>query len=99
MYAQKLVIEIIVAGERRQCPLEWLDAFCMRNFTGQAEFDDTLPIGEGMIEAGLRVVPERLAEALGEWLTRRGKAQGQTVHVEIRPAHSSFPASAAGDCS
>lgn len=99
MYAQKLLVEIIVAGERRPCPLEWLDAFCMRNFTGQAEFDDTLPIGEGVLEAGLRVVPKRLAEALGEWLTRRGKAQGQTVQVEIRPAHSSLPASAAGDCS
>jgi hypothetical protein len=99
MYAQKLLVDVIVAGERRRCPLEWLDSFCMRNFTGQAEFDDTLPIGEGMIEAGLRVAPERLAKALGEWLTRRGKAQGQTVEVEIRPAHSSLPASALGDCS
>lgn len=97
MYAQKLLVEIIVADERRPCPLEWLDAFCMRNFTGRAEFDDTLPTGEGMLEAGLRVVPERLAEALSEWLTRRGKAPGQTLRVEIRPAHSSLPANAAGD--
>jgi hypothetical protein len=83
MYAQKLIVEIIANGERRPCPLDWLDSFCMRNFTGQAEFDDTLPTGEGVIEAGLRVSPERLAAAMGEWLTQRGKGDGRTVRVEI----------------
>jgi hypothetical protein len=57
----------------------------MRNFTGSAEFDDTLPVTEGRIEAGLRVSPERLAAAMGEWFTRRGKGQGQPVRVEIHP--------------
>jgi len=56
----------------------------MRNFTGQAEFDDTLPLDEGLIEAGLRVNPERLAEAMSEWFTQRGKGDGQPVRVEIR---------------
>jgi hypothetical protein len=41
----------------------------MRNFTGQAEFDDTLPVAEGLLEAGFRVNPERLAEVMGAWLT------------------------------
>ena len=86
MYAQKFRVEIIVEGKRRPCPLEWLDSFCMRNFTGQAEFDDTLPTGEGEIEAGLRVAPERLAEALGAWLTQRGKGNGQPVSVAITSA-------------
>jgi hypothetical protein len=86
MYARKLKIEIIVGGERRLCPLEWLDGFAMRNFTGSAEFDDTLPAGEGLLEAGFRVEPERLAEALSAWLTKRGKGNGQPVQVEIRPA-------------
>lgn len=86
MYARKLSVEIVSDGQRRPCPLEWLDAFCMRNFTGAAEFDDTLPVGEGMIEAGFSVVPERLAEALGAWLTKRGKGGGHPVRVEVRPA-------------
>jgi hypothetical protein len=58
----------------------------MRNFTGEAEFDDTLPTGEGALEAGLSVSPNRLADAMGEWFTRRGKGAGQPVRVEIHPA-------------
>ena len=83
MYARKLKVEVIVDGERRPCPLEWLDAFCMRNFTGAAEFDDTLPTGEGAMEASLRVDPQRLAAAMSEWLTKRGKGNGKTVQVVI----------------
>ena len=83
MYARRFKVEIIVGGERRPCPLDWLDSFAMRNFTGSAEFDDTLPTGEGQIEAGFRVEPERLAEALSAWLTKRGKGDGQPVQVEI----------------
>jgi hypothetical protein len=84
VYARKLQTEIIVDGERRPAPLEWLDSFCMRNFTGSAEFDDTLPLSDGLLEAGLRVDPARLAEALSEWFTRRGKGQGKMVSVEVR---------------
>jgi hypothetical protein len=86
MYARKLKVEVIVAGQRRACPLDWLDAFCMRNFTGAAEFDDTLPTGEGALEASFRVDPQRLAATLAEWLTKRGKGNGQPVQVEIRGA-------------
>jgi hypothetical protein len=86
MYARRFKVEIIVGGQRRPCPLEWLDSFAMRNFTGSAEFDDTLPTGEGQLEAGFRVEPERLAEALSAWLTKRGKGNGQPVQVEIHPA-------------
>ncbi len=86
MYARKLQVDVVLGGERRACPLEWLDSFCMRNFTGSAEFDDTLPIGEGRLEASLRVDPARLAAALGEWLTKRGKGDGRPVVVEIREA-------------
>lgn len=86
MYARKLQVDVVLGGVRRACPLEWLDSFCMRNFTGSAEFDDTLPIGEGRLETSLRVDPTRLAAALGEWLTKRGKGNGQPVVVEIRQA-------------
>ena len=84
MYARKLQVEIVLGSERRLCPLEWLDAFCMRNFTGAAEFDDTLPVAEGRLEASFRVDPARLAAALAEWLTKRGKGNGQPVEVVIR---------------
>jgi len=86
MFARKLKVEILVDGQRRPAPLDWLDSFCMRNFTGSAEFDDTLPTGEGTLEAGLKVDPERLAAAIGEWLTKRGKGNGKPVTVEIRAA-------------
>lgn len=84
MYARKLAAEIVIGGERRPMPLDWLDSFCMRNFTGSAEFDDTLPLAEGRLEAGLRVQPERLAAAMSEWFTKRGKGKGQPVAVEIK---------------
>lgn len=90
MYARKLRVEIVVGTDRRACPprpcpIDWLDNFCMRNFTGQAEFDDTLPVAEGLLEAGFRVDPRRLAEAMGDWFTRRGKGHGQPVQVRIQP--------------
>lgn len=86
VYAQKLQVEVVIAGERRACPLEWLDAFCMRNFTNAAEFDDTLPTGEGRVEVSFRVTPERFAESLAAWLTQRGKGIGQQVKVEAKRA-------------
>jgi hypothetical protein len=84
MFARRLRVEIVVGEDRRPCPLDWLDAFAMRNFTGAAEFDDTLPLADGILEAGSRVTAERLAGALAEWLTRRGKGNGRPVRVEIR---------------
>lgn len=83
MYAQKFKVNVIVRGERKPCPMEWLDQFCMRNFTNAAEFDDTLPTGEGRVEASFRLTPERFAEGLAAWLTRRGKGEGQAVRVEV----------------
>ena len=55
----------------------------MRNFTNSADFDDTLPVGDGKIEASFRVTPERFAEGLGAWLTQRGKGEGKEVRVEL----------------
>jgi hypothetical protein len=83
MYSQKFKVDVVIRGERRACPLEWLDQFCMRNFTNAVEFDDTLPVGEGRVEASFRVTPERFAESFGAWLTQRGKGEGQPVQVEV----------------
>jgi hypothetical protein len=84
MYARKLRAEMEIGGEQRLVPLDWLDSFCMRNFTGSGEFDDTLSTGEGELEAGLTVDPDRLAAAMSEWFTKRGKANGQPVRVLLR---------------
>lgn len=97
MFARKLRVEMSIGGERKPAPLDWLDAFCMRNFTGAAEFDDTLPTGEGRMEAGLRVDPARLASAMSEWFTKRGKGNGQAVTVQIFEEASAARAGAETD--
>ncbi len=68
----------------------------MRNFTGSAEFDDTLPTGDGRMEAGLQVEPARLAASMSEWFTKRGKGNGQPVKLEIREEETAPPTVAAG---
>lgn len=83
MYARKLKVRVKIGSEERACPLEWLDNFCMRDFTRSGEFDDTLPVGDGELEASFRVETQALAAALADWLTRRGKGDGQRVHVRI----------------
>jgi hypothetical protein len=88
MYARKLRAEIVTGEGRRAVPLDWLDSFCMRNFTGSGEFDDTLPTGEGHLEAGLAVDPARLAGAMSEWFTKRGKGNGKPVKVELKEVSS-----------
>ncbi len=75
MYAQKFNVNVVIRGEACACPLEWLDQFCMRNFTNSADFDDTLPLADGKVE--------RFAEGLAAWLTQRGKGEGQPVTVDV----------------
>ena len=82
MFAQRFLVNVLIRGQRRACPLEWLDQFCMRNFTNAAEFDDTLPVADGQVEASFRLTPQRFAEGLAAWLTQRGKGEGQPVLVE-----------------
>jgi hypothetical protein len=84
MFAKKLQAEMQIGDARKPVPLDWLDSFCMRNFTGSGEFDDTLPLGDGQLEAGLGVNPERLASAMSEWFSKRGKGGGETVTVRLK---------------
>lgn len=84
MYAQKFQVDIVIRGQKKACPLEWLDQFCMRNFTNAAEFDDTLPVAEGQVQASFRLTPERFGEGLAAWLTQRGKGEGEAVRVEVK---------------
>jgi len=56
----------------QDCPIHWIDTFAMRNFTNDAVFDDTLPVEDGVMEAGHRVPLERLRVAMEDWLRRKG---------------------------
>lgn len=85
MFARRLRVQVVLEGSERPCPLDWLDSFCMRRFTGEAAFDDTLPVAEGEIEAGTHVDAERLREAMRDWLTKK-KGAGKKVEIRIEEA-------------
>ena len=58
-------------GQRRPCPLKWLDSFAMRNFTNATAFDNTLPVGDGVMEIGTRVPVEELRAAMEDWFRKK----------------------------
>ena len=73
MFVRKLSIQRVdAAGGRHACPIRWIDNFAMRNFTNDAVFDDTLPIADGLLEAGHRVPLDRLQPAMEDWFRRKG---------------------------
>ena len=73
MFARRLSIQKIdLNGDRQACPIGWIDNFAMRNFTNDPVFDDTLPIADGVLEAGTRVPIERLQPAMEDWFRRKG---------------------------
>ncbi len=71
MFARKIRIEYEENGQRRPCPLKWLDSFSMRNFTNASVFDDTLPVGEGRMEIGTHVPITELKDAMEDWFRRK----------------------------
>ena len=86
MFLRKLKIEYLDdAGERHACPIHWIDNFAMRNFTNDAIFDDTLPVGDGLLEAGFRVPLPELTAAMEDWFRRKGylKAAGTLNITEL----------------
>jgi hypothetical protein len=72
MFARKIRVEYEEGGERKPCPLKWLDSFSMRNFTNDQVFDDTIPAGDGLMEIGTRVPLERLQASMEDWFRRKG---------------------------
>jgi hypothetical protein len=88
MFARRLSIERVdLQGVAHRCPIHWIDNFAMRNFTNDPIFDDTLPIADGLLEAGSRVPIERLQQAMEDWFRRKGYLQPgeQLVVSEIVP--------------
>jgi hypothetical protein len=72
MFSRRLTIERIDAAEAaHQCPIVQIDNFAMRNFTNDAVFDNLLPAGDGLLEAGWRVPIERLHTAMDDWFRRK----------------------------
>ena len=83
MFARKLKIDRMdAAGEAHACPIHWIDNFAMRNFTNDAIFDDTLPTGDGLLEAGHHVPLDKLQEAMEDWFRRKGYIKPEE-HVRV----------------
>jgi len=84
MFARCVTVECLGAdGELKPCPVKWIDSFAMRNFTNDAVFDDTLPLGDGAMEIGNRVPVSRLEAAMEDWFRRKGYVKvGE--HIRIR---------------
>ena len=89
MFVRKLSIHRVdVDGVRHVCPIRWIDNFAMRNFTNDVVFDDTLPVADGLLEAGKRVPIERLQPAIEEWFRRKGYLKsGERLEVRELPVH------------
>jgi len=83
MFSRRLIIERIdTAGVAHRCPIAQIDNFAMRNFSNDAVFDDTLPIADGLLEAGHRVPIERLAVAMEDWFRRKSYlARGERLRI------------------
>lgn len=101
MFVRRIAVERVDAeGVRHACPIKWIDSFSMRNFTNNAIFDDTLPMADGLLEAGLRVPLEHLQKAMEDWFRRKGyiKLEERLEVRELqrlsgsRVTHSSSPA-------
>ena len=71
MFARKILVEYEENGQRLACPQKWLDNFSMRNFTNASVFDDTLPVGDGVMEIGSKVPLDQLEIAMLDWFQRK----------------------------
>jgi hypothetical protein len=87
MFQRKVSVTYAAGEVTLPCPIKWLDNFAMRNFTNDAVFDDTLPVGDGLMEIGNRVPLERLTASMEDWFRRKGYLKtGDGIHVvELTP--------------
>jgi hypothetical protein len=72
VFARKIRVEYEENGQRKPCPLKWLDNFAMRNFTNASVFDDTLPLSDGVMEVGTKVPLDQLKGAMEDWFRKKG---------------------------
>jgi hypothetical protein len=71
MFARRIRVEYEAGDTRRPALLKWLDSFAMRSFTNDPVFDDTLPLADGLMEAGTRVPLPLLKERMEDWFWRK----------------------------
>jgi hypothetical protein len=84
MFARRISIQRIdSAGAAHLCPIRQIDNFAMRNFTNDPVFDDTLPLDDGLLEAGHRVPLDRLQPAMEDWFRRKGYLKAEE-RLEVR---------------
>lgn len=90
MFVRRLSIQRVDAeGVRHAGPIGWIDNFAMRNFTNDAVFDDTLPVEDGVLEAGSRVPLDRLQAAMEDWFRRKGYLKpGDRLEIAELPIRS-----------
>jgi len=90
MFVRKISVRRVDAeGVESPCPIHWIDNFAMRNFTNDAVFDDTLPAGDGLLEAGHHVPLDRIGPAMEDWFRRKGYLKaGEQLRVVELPAWS-----------
>ncbi len=86
MFARKIRVEYEQDGQRHPCPVKWIDNFAMRNFTNATVFDDTLPVGDGVMEIGTNVPLDQLTSAMEDWFHRKSYLPKNSTFVvqEIR---------------
>ncbi len=86
MFARRITVQYKTTyGETHPCPLNWIDNFAMRNFTNDSIFDETLPLADGLMEAGSRVPLDRLRDAMQDWFRRKGYLNpGDTLCLTIQ---------------
>jgi hypothetical protein len=87
MFARKIRVEYEQNGHRLPCALKWLDSFSMRNFTNASVFDNTLPLGDGLMEIGTQVPLAELKDAMEDWFRRKSyiPKDGVLVLTESTP--------------
>jgi hypothetical protein len=93
MFVRKLRIERIdTEGHAHPCPIKWIDSFAMRNFTNDAIFDDTLPLADGLLEAGYRVPLDKFQIAVEDWFHRKSYLKpGEHLYISESEIQSSGP--------
>jgi hypothetical protein len=92
MFARRVRVEYEEAGERKPCPIKWLDSFAMRSFTNSPVFDDTLPLGDGLVAIGSRVPIAMLQEAMQDWFHRKSYLPKGAVLLLQEEQHIPRPA-------
>lgn len=87
MFQREITVRYSSECGLQPCPMKWLDNFAMRNFTNDVMFDDTLPVGDGLMKIGSRVSLDRLKTAMEDWFRKKSYLpQGASLIVAEKAA-------------